>query len=156
MNGVDRADQYTVYYSFVRRSVKWWRKVFFWLMEVAAVNSYLLYKCTVPKPMTHREFRQSVICSLTLPTIQLVSARAASLHYHHLRLSHSGISERLNRHPHFMGKGKQRDCVVCSHRNIGRRPRRRTTFFCKTCTSHPPLCAIPCFERYHTIEEYRM
>ena len=42
MNGVDRADQYTVYYSFVRRSVQWWRKVFFWLMEVAAVNSYLL------------------------------------------------------------------------------------------------------------------
>ena len=29
MNGVDRADQYTVYYSFVQRSVKWWRKVFF-------------------------------------------------------------------------------------------------------------------------------
>ena len=38
MNGVDRADQYTVYYSFIRRSVKWWRKVFFWLMEVAVVN----------------------------------------------------------------------------------------------------------------------
>ena len=148
MNGVDRADQYTAYNSFVRRSLKWWRKVFFWLMEVAAVNSYLLYKCTVPKPMTHREFHQSVICSLTLPNIQLVSPRAASWHYNHLRLSHSGVKERLNWHPHFMGKGQQRDCVVCSHQNIGRRPRRRTTFFCKTCTSHPPLCAIPCFKMY--------
>ena len=28
MNGVDWADQYTVYYLFVSRSVKWWRKVF--------------------------------------------------------------------------------------------------------------------------------
>ena len=33
MNGVDRADQFTVYYSFVRQSVKWWRKVFFGLWK---------------------------------------------------------------------------------------------------------------------------
>ena len=30
MNGVDKADQYSVYYRFVRRSLKWWRKLFFW------------------------------------------------------------------------------------------------------------------------------
>ena len=41
MNGMDGADQYTVYYSFIRRRVKWWRKVFFWLLEVAEVNSYI-------------------------------------------------------------------------------------------------------------------
>ena len=29
MNGVDRADQLTVYYSFVRKTSKWWWKVFF-------------------------------------------------------------------------------------------------------------------------------
>ena len=29
MNGVDKADQYTVYYAFVRKSRKWWRKLFF-------------------------------------------------------------------------------------------------------------------------------
>ena len=29
MNGIDLADQYTVYYSFVRKSKKWWRKVCF-------------------------------------------------------------------------------------------------------------------------------
>ena len=44
MNGVDLADQYTVYYSFVRRSKKWWRKVCFWLLEVVIVNAYILYK----------------------------------------------------------------------------------------------------------------
>ena len=30
MDGVDRADQYCVYYSFHRKSVKWWRKIMFW------------------------------------------------------------------------------------------------------------------------------
>jgi len=48
MNGVDKADQYTVYYSFIRRSKKWWRKLFFWLLEVAVVNSYILYRICTP------------------------------------------------------------------------------------------------------------
>ena len=29
MNGVDIADQHAVYYSFLRKTVKWWRKLFF-------------------------------------------------------------------------------------------------------------------------------
>ena len=64
MNGVDRADQYTVYYSFIRRSVKWWRKVFFWMLEVATVNSYILYKCTVTKPTIHLDYRRTIIRTL--------------------------------------------------------------------------------------------
>ena len=42
MNGVDVADQLTVYYSFVGKTRKWWRKIFFYLLEVSVVNSYLL------------------------------------------------------------------------------------------------------------------
>ena len=44
MNGVDRADHIAVYYSFERKTRKWWRKVFFWLMESTLVNSYIIYK----------------------------------------------------------------------------------------------------------------
>ena len=40
MNGVDIADQYVVYYSFMRKTVKWWQKVDFWLFETAMVNPY--------------------------------------------------------------------------------------------------------------------
>ena len=63
MNGIDLADYYTVYYSFVRRSMKWWRKVCFWLLEVATVNAYILYK-TSNSSHTHVQFRRSVIESL--------------------------------------------------------------------------------------------
>ena len=63
MNGVDLADQYTVYYSFVRRSKKWWRKVCFWLLEVATVNAYILYKKS-NSSHTHLQFRRAVIESL--------------------------------------------------------------------------------------------
>ena len=44
MLGVDKMDQLISYYSFLHKSIKWWRKVFFWILEVAAVNSYILYK----------------------------------------------------------------------------------------------------------------
>ena len=64
MNGVDKADQYTVYYSFVLKSRKWWRKLFFWLFEVILVNGYILRK-TVPRPSSHSQFRHSIVDALT-------------------------------------------------------------------------------------------
>ena len=44
MLGVDKLDQFARYYSFLHKSVKWWRKVFFWMLEVTVVNSYIIYK----------------------------------------------------------------------------------------------------------------
>lgn len=37
----------------------------------------------------------------------------------------------------------------------GEIPRRRTPFYCKTCAGEPSLCAVPCFELYHTQLIYR-
>ena len=70
MGGVDIADQYCVYYSFTRKSVKWWRKAMFWAMEVGIVNSYILYKMTAVKPISHLQYRREIILSLcsTFPT----------------------------------------------------------------------------------------
>ena len=60
MNGVDLGDQYAVYYNFVRKTVKWWRKLVFWLLETSVVNSYILYKETMPNPKSHVAFRRSL------------------------------------------------------------------------------------------------
>ena len=152
MNGVDRADQYTVYYSFVRRSVKWWRKVFFWVMEVAVVNSYILYKCTSTQPVNHLDYRQSLIRSLATAYVQSVPSSGPGRRRGVSRPARSGDPERLNRRPHFLDRGTQGGCVVCSDSTN----RHRTRFFCKTCPSKPSLCPGACFERYHTVENYRV
>lgn len=34
-------------------------------------------------------------------------------------------------------------------------PRSRTPYYCKTCAGEPSLCAVPCFELYHTRLIYR-
>lgn len=43
IGGVDRADHYAMSYSFLRKSLKWWRKLFFWRLEIYCVNSSIIY-----------------------------------------------------------------------------------------------------------------
>lgn len=40
--GVDHGDQMVSYYPFQRKSLKWWKKMFFHLFMVTVVNSYIL------------------------------------------------------------------------------------------------------------------
>ena len=42
MRGADRGDQLESYYNVGRRSTKWWRRVFFYLLECCALNAYVL------------------------------------------------------------------------------------------------------------------
>ena len=42
MNGVDKADHYSGSYAFLRKTAKWWRKMFFWIFEVSILNSFIL------------------------------------------------------------------------------------------------------------------
>jgi hypothetical protein len=68
MGGVDVSDQYISSYSFIRKSKKWWRKMFFWLLEVAVVNSFILYNLSAAsnqKPkFSHKKYRQLLVKSL--------------------------------------------------------------------------------------------
>ena len=71
MLGVDKLDQFASYYSFLHKSVKWWRKIFFWMLEVAVINSYIIYKKLATsrgrRPMMHKAFRQVLIDHLSAP-----------------------------------------------------------------------------------------
>lgn len=68
MGAVDRADHYISSYQFMRRSKKWYRKVFFWLLEVSIVNSYLLHSAMQKKDgkteWTHKRYREKLVESL--------------------------------------------------------------------------------------------
>lgn len=49
MGGVDVVDQHLVYYAIGRKGLKWWRRVFYRLLEMAIVNSYAIYKLNGPE-----------------------------------------------------------------------------------------------------------
>ena len=153
MLGVDKIDQMMSYYSFLHKSVKWWRKVFFWILEVATVNAYIIYKELALKrgerPMSHMAFRRKLILSLSEPIRSSVTPRARP----GPRAAEN--VERLCPVPHYLNKGiKRRDCAVCSNREEGG-TRHLTLFTCATCTEKPALCPSGCFEAYHTQQRYR-
>ena len=147
MLGVDKLDQLMSYYSFLHKSVKWWRKVFFWITEMCVVNSYIIYQQTLNETKqrpNHLTFRRSLIRDLIEP---LLHKKAQSLE------SSLKVYRLNHRIQHFAEKRKKRrDCVVCSDRGIGER--HLTPFVCTTCTDEPALCPGTCFKLYHTKQQY--
>ena len=68
MGGVDKADQLLSYYPFSHRTVKWWKRAFFHLLDVALVNSYIMYteSTQIGRKLTHEQFRVEVAKGLLL------------------------------------------------------------------------------------------
>jgi len=48
MHGVDTADQYLSHYPFIRKTVKWLKKVFFYLLKCCLFNSYVTFSKNYP------------------------------------------------------------------------------------------------------------
>ena len=44
MNGIDRADQYLSYYSVLRKTAKWSKKVVLYLLNWALFNTFFVYR----------------------------------------------------------------------------------------------------------------
>ena len=47
MNGVDKGDQFSSYYSFDHRSYKVWKKIIFAFLETTLLNSVVIFKSIV-------------------------------------------------------------------------------------------------------------
>lgn len=154
MGAVDRADHYCASYGFTRKSLKWWRKMFFWLFEVAVVNSFILFNLHREqiglKPVSHLTYRKALIVQM-VGDIRNISALRRG------RPSSGDVEERLNKQPHFIAvteKKSSKDCAVCSDRKV-KGGRRETNFYCETCTRKPGLHPGNCFKKYHTEKKYR-
>ena len=112
MGGVDRADSYATSYCFLRKSLKWWRKLFFWGLEASSVNAYLLYKIVQTRqnkrPINHLKFVREIVDGLTQ------NYREGSKT--HGRPSTTDKEERLNGKLHIMRQNEgKKDCLVCSN-----------------------------------------
>lgn len=144
MGGVDKCDQLLSYYGFTHRTLKWWRRAFFHLLDVAVVNSYILYQLShQSKHLTHEQYRIALAKELLCTSTSGVA--------HGRQPAQLPPSSRLHER-HFpartdetSGTPSQWHCVVCSNKKG--RGRKTTTYKCKQC--NVPMC-VPCFELYHT------
>ncbi|CAK9832768.1 PiggyBac transposable element-derived protein 4 [Anthophora retusa] len=150
MGGVDLADQYCSTYCFMSKSLKWWRKLFFWGLEICIINSYILYKEVKrqrnERPLSHLQFRKDLVNNMR-GDFRQTRERASK--------STSNPDEvRLNGKLHVILTGTKKDCKVCSTRN---KPggRHEMTYYCDTCPNKPRMHLGECYTTYHTKRHYR-
>ena len=150
---VDKTDMLMSFTDSMRKSVKWYKKFFFHLLDMAVLNAHVLYQKRSGQIISFRKFKQNL-------TKQLVEE------YHTPRTSLPGRQPSVDyparlteRHfPHLVpqtgaqGSRTQRKCHVCRH--TARKPSQRkdTRYMCLECDV--ALCIDPCFKDYHTLKRY--
>ena len=77
MGGVDIADQYRSYYDTQLISRRTWFPIFFWLVDTALINSFIIHS-DLDKSLEHKEFRIQVAWSLILSSAGIREARKKS------------------------------------------------------------------------------
>lgn len=151
MSGVDLHDQLNQYYACSRKSVKWWKKAFFWILESCITNAWILRRLHARddgRKMTLLKFRQELVEDLVPSNDQELPKRRG-------RPSQSPPSQRMNGRFHSMGQREKqtRDCRVCSDRQSGLR--RESKYYCETCSDKPALHPGECFTKYHMKQNFR-
>ena len=160
MGGVDRSDQMVANSKVDLKTLKWWKKVFFHVLSIAVLNSYIMYKENVQRPVSFRVFRKKLIAQLVGFASQTETRQPAAPG----RPKSQQLERLSGRHfPSRIPGAKPipKACVVCNSamRQIDtaagvkrRRPGRMSRIWCADCGV--ALCVEPCFQLYHTKQDY--
>lgn len=168
MGGVDFNDRQRKFYNLGRRSYRWYRRIFFYLLEVAAHNTYVLRRKAVPKKHTDEDngplaFRMDLVT-------QLIGEARAEKNVGRPRMTDAPRLSNVGMHTPIILE-KSLVCKVCSkvvsenyRRQYqdtpkDRRPRvpyvSRSQIGCEECDV--PLCLTKdrnCFKDWHSKVEY--
>ncbi|KAL4152744.1 hypothetical protein QTP88_000577 [Uroleucon formosanum] len=152
--GVDHGDQMIAYYPFNRKTMKWWKKMFFHLFMVSTVNSFILHKKTKKVKNENLRLRNFMINLAS----QLANQSDSYPRFHEVSDSENRLKGRhfISKIPPTLSKAHpRRVCKVCAEkakRSTGNRGRKETSYYCSSCNT--PLCVDECFEIYHTKQNY--
>lgn len=156
MGGVDRFDQKRGTYPVARRSRRWWMRIFYFFIDAAITNAYILYtqNSRVRYPVTNLQFRtmlgRNLVDNFTsrkrtinsLPTFvtkrPTPDSRQKTVYGvpETLRLADVGT--------HLPGElPKYRRCRYCSSKGNSK----KSKIECVRC--RVALCAVPCFADFH-------
>lgn len=151
--GVDRNDQLHSYYPFQRKTMKWWKKLFFHVFVMALVNGYILYKEVTGKRKPLADYMKEVALKMAIVGGEIQNERPGP--------STSSVNRTFARHfpkkvpPTEKKVNATRYCKVCSDRGkkeSGKRIRKESRWWCEECGVG--LCVPECFERFHTRVTY--
>lgn len=167
MGGVDLNDQLMNYYSFLRKSCKWSRKLLIHLFNLVLINAHILNKHFGKESLSHDEYRDRIckfliaegLKSYNIPIPPVLSRRLGRRNrtdQEQARLSERHFPSYIPQSRDKKRKHPSRACFVCN-KLPGveiQLPVKRTSFWCEDCQK--PLCLVPCFMSYHTIVDYKV
>ncbi len=153
MRGVDRGDQLMGYYNVGRRSKKWWKRVFSYLIEVCILNAHNLHKFSTQPQVDFLQFRLNLATQLIGTMKKASRGRTQSVDRTKLLRLDSSKG-------HLPGVAPRRRCVVCckvrEKRDLTKHEyRHESCIKCSVCEVH--LCLNEkrnCYKLYHTELEY--
>ena len=152
MGGVDICDQYICYYSLGRKSMKWWRRIFWCLHDIAITNAYVIYKYnnrnSLKKILTHQQFRLEL--AKQLAHTYVLSRRSQG------RPPKQDLDRLKGKHFLYHSRIRTR-CAVCSYKKVTPRGKKykdkKVKTRCFKCGVN--LCVGKCDELYHTKVDYK-
>ena len=149
--GVDVSDQMSAYYTCVRKTVKWYKKVFIEIiLGTAILNSWYVHSKLSGRKVDILNFRDAVIDEMTKQANESheeetlpVKARKVPLQRHHLG-KHDGPARKMRK--------RCKNCYDNIKRSEGtevaRKRAKRVSTFCEECEDKPSLC-LDCFNKLH-------
>ena len=120
LRGVDKSDQLIGYYSFLRKSVKWWKKLFVHLISMTILKAHILNKLYGSEKLSHEEYMLYLAnyllrtglrdCSVTTPSVRQSNTIEIM---HNESAQHWHFIEKI---PHVEGNKRKpsRPCFACN------------------------------------------
>lgn len=151
MGAVDRTDMILSSVQCIRKTMKWYKKVFFHLTDLCVLNAKTIFemhkKEKIPQAKFHLEIIRQLLEKFHSPTSKTQMPRTPT------QDSPFRLQNKEGHYPGFLGATEkkeipQRRCVVCAAHS----QRKMTRIRCKKC--EVALCMVPCFEKYHTLKKY--
>lgn len=151
MGGVDLSDQLLKCYEIIRKSKKWWKTLFLHFIDVAIVNSFIIYK-SIGGELNHKMFRVNLAKSLVMISEMQINpspgpGRPPS---NDVRAEHCPVAienERLDQKSTKASLGRK-NCRLCYELD---KKQLKTPWQCSKCKI--PLCVQldrNCFQKWHT------
>lgn len=142
MSGIDRQDQMLAYYPCNRKTIRWYKKIFFHVLQMSLLNAHYLYnKYSGAGKMSLYDFRLEIIRELLDTRVSKVTTVSLEKNHKISKIEKSvqemsGVKE--------VNRTSRKECRVC-RRN---KKRKMTVYECKACPEQPGLC-VECFYDYH-------
>ena len=156
MGGVNITDQHISYYSLTqRRTIKWWKKVFWRIVDILILNSWIIFRSNFPDKITsHRLFRIQLVHELVQPLLSLKASPdcPATLSYKGRRPTNTGETTSGKTFPLQIVSSRSMCCMLYNKVTSQGKKDTKTMNFCPKCEVH--LCNGSCFEAFHTMSKY--